>query len=47
MWPFVLIAAFGSLLYAISIAFKLILRAMGEPTGAEPDLMGESSGIEI
>ncbi len=47
VWPFVLVAALGALGYTISIGFKLILRAMGEPTGAEPDLMGESSGIEI
>jgi len=47
VWPFVLIAAFGSALFALSIGFKLVLRAMGEPTEAEPDLLGESSGIEI
>ncbi len=47
VWPFVVIAALGALGYAVAIAFKLVLRAMGEPTGAEPDLMGESSGVEI
>lgn len=36
LWPFALVAAFGSLLYALAIASKLILRALGEPTEVEP-----------
>lgn len=47
VWPFVMIAAAGSALYAVSIGFKLILRAMGEPVDAEQSLTSESGGIEI
>ncbi len=47
VWPFVVIAALGALGYAVSIFLKLVLRALGEYPGAEPDLMGESSGVEI
>lgn len=46
IWPFVLIAALGSVGYAVAIAMKLVLRSMGEPIEAE-DTTGEAGGIEI
>ena len=48
IWPFVLVAAFGAALYAVSIASKLVLRALGEPVEADaPQSIGEVSGPEI
>ena len=48
IWPFAMVAAFGSALYALSTASKLVLRALGEPTDAEAPLtLGEVSGPEI
>lgn len=50
IWPFAIIAAFGTLLYSISIGSKLVLRALGEPTDAEAQMtLGEVevSGPEI
>jgi len=48
IWPFALAAAFGTLLYALAIAVKFVLRALDEPTEAEPsNTLGEVSGPEI
>lgn len=47
VWPFVVIAALGSLGYAVAIAMKLVLRALGEPTEAEDEMFGESPGVEV
>ena len=34
IWPFVVIAAFGSAVFALAIASKLVLRRLGEPVDA-------------
>lgn len=48
IWPFVLVAAIGSGLYALAIGSKLVLRMLGEPTEAEaPMTVGEFGGPEI
>lgn len=52
-WPFVVIAAFGSLLYALAVLNKIILTALGEPAdvheGAMPleaaDLAGDEGAL--
>ncbi len=38
-WPFVVVAAFGSLLYAIAVLNKIILTALGEPADVYEDAM--------
>jgi len=48
IWPFVLVAAFGSAVFALAITSKLVLRALGEPVEADaPQSIGEVSGPEI
>lgn len=47
IWPFVLVAAAGSLFYTLATISKVVLRAMGEPTEAEAPTIGEVSGPEI
>lgn len=48
IWPFVMVAAFGSALYAIAIGMKLVLRALGEPVDAPaPAGLGGGAGPEI
>lgn len=46
MWPFVLVAALGTLGYAFATLFKLVLRASGEPTEAHDQVTGERGGLE-
>lgn len=36
IWPFVMVAAFGSALFAIAILNKVVLAALGEPTEEAP-----------
>lgn len=45
-WPFVIVGALGSLGYAGSILFKLVLRAMGQPTEAVDAVTGQAGGVE-
>lgn len=50
IWPFAMVAAFGCVLFALSIGSKLVLRVIGEPTDAEATMtLGEVevSGPEI
>ncbi len=48
IWPFVVVAAFGSAIFALAIASKLVLRALDEPVEADlPQSIGEVSGPEI
>lgn len=48
IWPFVLVTAFGSALYALAITSRLVLRALGEPTEVKaPAGIGEVGGVEI
>ncbi len=47
VWPFVYVAAFGAVLYAVSTAMRLTLRSMGDKTFMESEMMGESPGVEI
>ncbi len=47
VWPFVFVAAVGSALYGLSTAMKLVMRALGEEGGEDPEMTGESPGIEI
>jgi TRAP-type C4-dicarboxylate transport system permease small subunit len=48
IWPFVLVAAIGSALYALATVSKLVLRALGEPTDAPaPRTVGEVGSPEI
>lgn len=47
IWPFVLVAAFGTVLYTVAIASKLVLTAFGEPAEVEPATPGEVAGPEI
>lgn len=47
VWPFVLVAAIGSVLYTLSTIMRITLRLMGEPVdfGEAPD--GAEGGIEV
>ena len=35
IWPFAMVAAFGSALYAVAVFVKIILKTIGEPTEAQ------------
>lgn len=42
IWPFVVVAAFGSAVFALAIGSKLVLRGLGEPVDADaPQSIGE------
>ena len=51
IWPFVMVAAFGAALYALSLGSKLVLRSLGEPVEADAPQsigeVGEDSGPQI
>lgn len=46
VWPFVFVASLGALGYASATAFKVILRALGEPTEILDQVTGDRGGIE-
>ena len=46
IWPFVLVAAFGSALYAVSTIIRMTLRIMGLPVDAV-DPSGPDGGVEV
>ena len=47
IWPFVFIAALGSLGYAAATAMRMALRMMGQPVDATDDISADEGGIEI
>jgi TRAP-type C4-dicarboxylate transport system permease small subunit len=47
IWPFVLVAAIGMALYALSTVMRLALRLMGEPVNAVDPADGDAVGVEI
>ena len=50
IWPFAIVAAFGTALYAVAVLAKIVLKAAGEPTEAQAALtLGEvtDTGPEI
>jgi TRAP-type C4-dicarboxylate transport system permease small subunit len=46
IWPFVLVAAFGTALYAVSTVIRMILRVMGLPVDAV-DPSDPDGGVEV